>query len=227
MLKNFILLILFIPVVAFSQTAEVSDDVKKHCKGYGDYTYWAEEESICSVTIKGEKTVMHYVGGWSLEGADGYGQFYEYNADDGTLMSIYKGQFKKSMFNGFGRYEVIFENLKGESMTSITIGNWKNDLASGFVYQKMIDNLTQKTHIFYGEMVEGKRHGNSIIDTINEVNSVTWLDNKYKENTPIFLYKDEIAHGWVQHKFFYKDTDILKSKKNVESEKISIKNNEE
>ena len=44
---------------------------------------------------------MHYVGGWSLEGADGYGQFYEYNADDGTLMSIYKGQFKKSMFNGF------------------------------------------------------------------------------------------------------------------------------
>ena len=40
-------------------------------------------------------------------------------------------------------------------------------------------------------MVEGKKDiGNSIIDTINEVNSVTWLDNKYMRNKN-FPFKTE------------------------------------
>ena len=97
MLKRLTLLILLVPVVAYSQTTEVTNDVKNHCKSFNDTAFWSEEESVCSVTFKGEKTVMHYVGGWSEEGANGYGQFYEYDADDGTLMSIYKGQFKKSV----------------------------------------------------------------------------------------------------------------------------------
>ena len=235
MLKKLTLLILLIPVVAFSQTSEVSNDVKKHCKAYGDYGFWSEGESVCSVTFKDEKTVMHYVGGWSVEGANGYGQFYEYDADNGTLMSIYKGQFKKSMFNGIGRLEETYDNSQGESVTRITIGNWENDKASGLIYQKSIHNLTKNEAIFFGNANEGVRHGYSILEMTRSDSDDTaktkevWIANFVDdvwipENSKIsVLFLDDTAHGWVQHKFFGKDVDSLKSQSDFESEKISIR----
>ena len=235
MLKKLTLLILLIPVVAFSQTAEVSNDVKEHCKAYADFGFWSEGESVCSVTFKDEKTVMHYVGGWSVEGANGYGQFYKYDADNGTLMSIYKGQFKKSMFNGIGRLEETYDNSQGESVTRITIGNWENDKASGLIYQKSIHNLTKNEAIFFGNANEGVRHGYSILEMTRgdsddtaktkEVWIVNFVDDVWipKNSKISVLFLDDTAHGWVQHKFFGKDVDSLKSQSAFESEKISIR----
>jgi len=235
MLKKLILLILFIPAVAFSQTAEVSNDVKKHCKAYGDFGFWSEEESVCSVTFKGEETVMHYVGGWSIEGANGYGQFYEYDADNGTLISIYKGQFKKSMFNGIGRLEETYDNSQGESVTRITIGNWENDKASGLIYQKSIHNLTKNEAIFFGNANEGVRHGYSILEMTRSDSDDTaktkevWIANFVNDvwipkNSKIsLLFLDDTVHGWVQHKFFGQDVFLKKSQEEIETSKTSYK----
>ena len=91
-------------MVAYSQTTEVTNDVTS-LQGFNDTAFWSEEESLCTVSVKGDKTIFHYVGGWSLSGANGYGQFYEYNVDSGILTAVYKGQFKNPMFNGLGRLE--------------------------------------------------------------------------------------------------------------------------
>tara|TARA_B100000035_G_scaffold276752_1_gene254622 strand:+ start:85 stop:789 length:705 start_codon:yes stop_codon:yes gene_type:complete len=229
MLKKLTLLILLVPVVAYSQTTEVTNDVKSHCKSFNDTAFWSEEESLCTVSVKGDKTVFHYVGGWSLKGANGYGQFYEYNVDSGTLMAVYKGQFKNSMFNGLGRLEETYDNSQGESITRVTIGNWSDDKVSGLMYQKTINNLTQEEVTFFGNANKGLRHGNSVLEFYTDENKSVyianfidnvWDDRNSKES---FLFLDDTVHGWVQHKFFGQDVFLKKSQEEIETRKISYK----
>ena len=52
MLKKLTLLILLVPVVAYSQTTEVTNDVKSHCKSFNDTAFWSEEESLCTVSVE-------------------------------------------------------------------------------------------------------------------------------------------------------------------------------
>ena len=230
MLKKLTLLIIFIPVLSYSQTTEVTNDVKSHCKGFNDTAFWSEKESLCTVSVKGDKTVFHYVGGWSLKGANGYGQFYEYNVDSGMLMVVYKGQFKNSMFNGLGRLEETYDNSQGESITRVTIGNWSDDKVTGLMYQKSINNLTQEEVVYFGNVKEGLKHGSSVLEFLdgdsaknktvyiaNFVNNV-WDDDNSNESV---LFHDDTVHGWVQHKFFGQDVFFKEPHEDIVIDKIS------
>ena len=233
MLKKLTLLILLVPVVAYSQTTEVTNDVKSHCKSFNDTAFWSEEESLCTVSVKGDKTVFHYVGGWSLKGANGYGQFYEYNVDSGMLMAVYKGQFKNSMFNGLGRLEETYDNSLGESITRITIGNWSDDKVSGLMYQKSINNLTQEEATFFGNAKDGTKNGYSVVEmtTTNAEDTAkkkeVWIANFVdgvwlpKNSKVSVLFLDDTAHGWIQHKFFGRDVFFKEPQKDVVIDKIS------
>jgi len=230
MVKEFIFKVFVISAVIFTaplyaQTANVSEDIKKNCKAFSEVSMWSNNENLCSVTFKTDKEIIHYVGGWSINGASGYGQLYAYNLIDGNLVDSYKGEFKDAIFHGFGHFEETYVNTDGESVTRITIGDWKDDALDGFVYQKVINNVTQEIATFYGEMKGGQKNGNSVIFTDNKhVDKVVWEDGKYKSHDPSALLDDEVSYGWVQYKYF--DNDIRSSEGNnidITTNKISVK----
>ena len=97
--------------------------------------------------------------------------------------------------------------------TRLTIGNWKNDRADGFLYQTVTDNETNETSVFYGEFEDGAKHGNSIITTEETgVNSVLWKKGQVISHTIASMLLDEASNAWVQHKYF--DNTASYSKKN-------------
>jgi len=217
MVKEFIFKVFVISAVIFAsplyaQTDDVSKDIKKSCKAVNENenAMWSDSENLCSISYTFDEIIIHYVGGWSVNGASDYGQMYVYNLKDGNLKATYKGRFKDHHFHGFGHFEETYLNNDGESVTRITIGNWKDDKADGFVYQKLINNVTQEIGTFYGEMKGGNKNGNSIVFTgTKHVDKVVWEDGKYKSHDESVLLKDEVSYGWVQYKYF--DNDVLRS----------------
>jgi len=218
----FILFSLFATNV-YSQTIEVSEDIKAHCKSYDiEHAFWSDSENVCLHTFKSkDDEIIHYVGGWSLTGAAGYGQLYVYNLKDGSLVGSYKGQFKDSLFHGFGHFEETYFNTEGESVTRTSIGNWSEDGAHGFIYQKIINNDTQEVSTFYGDMKNGYKEGNSVIFTKEMgVSNVIWKDSEYVSHTSSQLFSDETVYAWVQYKYFDNET-VLQKNNDVEVTKIS------
>ena len=221
--KTFILFSVILSGPTYAQTTDVSEDVKAACKSLkGGNAFWSDTENVCSQTFKNaDAEIIHYVGGWSLTGAAGYGQLYVYDSKDGSLVGLYKGQFKDSLFHGFGHFEETFFNTEGESLTRTSIGNWNEDGAHGFIYQKIVNNDTQEVSTFYGDMNNGRKEGNSVIFTKEDgASNVIWKESKYVSHTSSQLFSDETVYAWVQYKFF--DNEIVESKDNdVEVTKIS------
>lgn len=190
---------------AYAQTIEVSKDVEAACKSLEDGTaYWSDTENVCSHTFKTtDGEIIHYVGGWSIGGAAGYGQLYVYDSKDGSLTALYKGQFKDSSFHGFGHFEETYFNTDGDNVTRISIGNWDKNAAHGFIYQKIVNNDTQEVSTFYGDMINGQKDGNSLVFKDKYlVDNVIWKENKYLSHKSSQLFSDEIANAWIQYKYF-------------------------
>ena len=208
----------------YAQTIAVSEDIKAHCKSYEDIksAFWSDSENVCSHTFKTKNNeIVHYVGGWSLKGAAGYGQLYVYNLKDGSLVGSYKGQFKDNLFNGFGHFIETYFNAEGESITRTSIGNWNEDGAHGFFYQKIVNNNTKQVQTYYGGMQNGRKDGNSVIFTEGDgVDNVIWNESGYVSHTASQLLSDETAYAWVQYKFFGNET-VLQKNDDVEITKIS------
>ena len=214
-LKKFIIIFIICTNALYAQASEEYEAAKKSCKTMSDNSYWLDSENLCAHTavFKKYNEIIHYVGNWSPNGAGGYGQLYVYDLKDGSLISLYKGEFKDSVFHGFGNFKEIYKNNEGRSVTRVTIGNWKNDRADGFLYQTVTDNETNKTSVFYGEFKDGAKHGNSIITTEKTgVNSVVWKKGKVIGHTIASMLLDEASNAWVQHKYF--DNTASYSKKN-------------
>ena len=208
---------------AFAQKIEVSQDIKNACKSLEQGTaYWSDTENICSRTFKTtDGEIIHYVGDWSLEGAAGYGQLYVYDSKDGSLVALYKGQFKDSLFHGFGHFEETYFNTDGDNVTRISIGNFDKDAAHGFFYQKIVNNDTQEVSTFYGDLLNGQKEGSSVIFSDKYgVDHVIWKESKYVSHETSQLFSDEIAYAWIQYKFFDNETNVQKNN-DVEMTKIS------
>ncbi|MEL0102756.1 MAG: hypothetical protein VW837_04690 [Gammaproteobacteria bacterium] len=189
----------------YAQTIEVSQDIKDACKSFEKGTaFWSDTENVCSQTFKTKDAeIIHYVGGWSIEGAAGYGQLYVYNSKDGSLIASYKGQFQDSSFHGFGHFEETYFNTDGDNVTRTSIGNWDKNAAHGFIYQKIVNNDNHEVSIFYGDMINGQKDGNSLVFKDKYiVDNVIWKENKYLSHKPSQLFSDEIANAWIQYKYF-------------------------
>ena len=228
--KFFILISVIIGTPIYAQAdkvvfpiGDVSEASKKSCREAGKNSYWHDSENLCTNTFEtaaGE--IIHYVGSWSPEGAKGYGQLYVYDAKDGSFIALYKGEFKNSVFHGFGHFIEVYDNRQGENVTRMTIGNWKNDSADGFTYQTITDNKTKEVSVFYGEFKDGARHGNSIITTSEQgASNVIWGDSRVISHVQSNLLLDETSNAWVQHKYFGNTTTY--SKKDNADHSASIK----
>ena len=228
--KFFILISIIISTPIYAQVekvvfpiGDVSEASKKSCRGASENSYWHETENLCTNTFKttsGE--IIHYVGGWSPKGAKGYGQLYVYDAKDGSFVALYKGEFKNSLFHGFGHFVEVYDDSNGNSVTRTTIGNWKNDDADGFTYQTVTDNKTKEISVLYGEFKNGAKHGSSIVVTDFEgTSNVIWGEGKYISHIQSNLLLDETSNAWVQHKYFGNTTTY--SKKDNVNHSASIK----
>ena len=97
-IKLFLLSLFISSNSIYAETLEELEATKNNCMSRGENSYWHEAERICTNTFKySDEEIIHYVGGWSPQGAKGYGQLYVYSAKDGSLTDLYKGQFLESI----------------------------------------------------------------------------------------------------------------------------------
>ena len=134
----------------------------------------------------------------------GYGQLYVYDAKDGSFVALYKGEFKNSLFHGFGHFVEVYDDSNGNSVTRTTIGNWKNDGADGFTYQTVTDNKTKEISVFYGEFKEGAKHGSSIIITEETgASNVIWYESGVLSHIQSNLLLDETSNALGTAQIFW------------------------
>ena len=209
--KFFILMSVIVAVPVYAQEervvfpiGDISEASIKSCEAASKNSHWHDTENLCTNTFKTtSEEIIHYVGGWSSEGAKGYGQLYVYDSKDGSFIATYKGEFKNSLFHGFGHFVEVYDDNEGKNVTRTTISNWKNDGADGFTYQTIKDNKTKEISVFYGEFKDGAKHGSSIIITDYEgTSNVVWVEGRYISHVQSNLLLDETSNAWVQHKYF-------------------------
>ena len=213
MFRKFIVKLFLLSLLAFSnsiyaQTLEELEATKNNCVSRGENSYWHEAEKICTNTFKysEDDEIIHYVGGWSPQGAKGYGQLYVYSGKDGSLTDMYKGQFLESSFNGFGHFETRYLNDDGQLIISSMIGNWNDNTADGFFYIHKINSVTLKQYTSYGEYKSGVMQDTFVAVLPVGTFSIVYENGTKQNQKETKLLMDDTAYAWIQHKYFGNDT---------------------
>ena len=192
----------------YAETLEELEATKNNCISRGENSYWHEAEKICTNTFKysEDNEIIHYVGGWSPQGAKGYGQLYVYSAKDGSLTDMYKGQFLESSFNGIGHFETRYLNDDGQLIISSMIGNWNDGTADGFFYTHKTNAETLEQYHSYGEFKAGAKQDTFVAVLPLGTFSVTYENGTQQNLQETRLMMDDTAYAWIQHKYFGNDT---------------------
>ena len=205
--KLFLLSLLVSSNSIYAQNQEELEATKNNCVNRGENSYWHKAENICTNTFKSTSgEIIHYVGGWSLKGAKGYGQLYIYDKNDGSLTDMYKGQFLESSFYGFGRFEERYLNDNGELIISSMIGNWNEGAADGFFFMHKINSHTKESYTSYGEYKSGIMQDTFVAALPSGTFSVTYENGTLQNQQETKLMMDDTAYAWIQHKYFGNDT---------------------
>ena len=212
--KFFILMSVIVAAPVYAQVervvfpiGDVSEASIKSCKAASKNSSWHNTENLCTNTFKttsGE--ILHYVGGWSPEGAKGYGQLYVYDKNNGSLTDMYKGQFLKSSFYGFGKFEERFLNDDGELIISSMIGNWNHGDADGFFHLHKINSHTKESYSSYGEYKSGVKQDIFVAALPLGTFRISYENGTQQNLTESKLLMDDAAYAWIQHKYFGNDT---------------------
>ena len=207
----------------YAATQEELVATKNNCISRGENSYWHEAEKICTNTFKysEDNEIIHYVGGWSPQGAKGYGQLYVYSSKDGSLTDLYKGQFLESSFNGIGHFETRYLNDDGQLIISSMIGNWNDGTADGFFYTHKSNTETLEQYHSYGEFKAGAKQDTFVAVLPLGTFSVTYEDGTQQNLQETKLMMDDTAYAWIQHKYFGNTTTY--SKKDNADHSASIK----
>ena len=206
-MRIFITLLVILNTSVYAQTAEELEATINNCKNAGENSYWYEAEKICTNTFKvSSGEILHYVGGWSPEGAKGYGQLYVYDKNNGSLTDMYKGQFLKSSFYGFGKFEERFLNDDGELIISSMIGNWNHGDADGFFHLHKINSHTKESYSSYGEYKSGVKQDIFVAALPLGTFRISYENGAQQSLTESKLLMDDTAYAWIQHKYFGNDT---------------------